>query len=122
MTDFYVNLFDKNKLKNILAVIDSNKFGCKNKIGEFKNINIKELVLNIKNNTVSKISAKKDLNTLNQLKNVWRRKQKKHTPKQKELLNLFNDLSDTTLSNKTLESESQKDKMKIKRITKMAKH
>ena len=70
MTDFYVNLFDKNKLKNILAVIDSNKFGCKNKIGEFKNINIKELVLNIKNNTVSKISAKKDLNTLNQLKNV----------------------------------------------------
>ena len=44
---------------------------------------------------------------------------KKHNPKQKELLNIFNDLSDTILIDKTLESEGQKDKMKIKRITKI---
>ena len=71
----------KTSLKNILAIIDSNKFGCKNKIGEFKYIDVKDLVINIKNNTISEISAKKDLNTLNQLKNVGRTKQKKHTPK-----------------------------------------
>ena len=32
---------------------------------------------------------------------------KKHTSKQKKLLNLFNDLLDTILTDKTLESESQ---------------
>ena len=32
-TDSYPNWFDKNKFKNILAIIDSNKFGYKNKIG-----------------------------------------------------------------------------------------
>ena len=57
------NWFDKNKFKNILAIIDSNKFNYKNKIDEFKYINIKDLVNNIRNNTISKISAKKDLNT-----------------------------------------------------------
>ena len=71
----------KTSLKNILAIIDSNKFGCKNKTGEFKYIDVKDLVINIKNNAISEISAKKDLNTLNQLKNVGRTKQKKHTPK-----------------------------------------
>ena len=34
---------------------------------------------------------------------------KTHTPKQKELLNLFNDLLDTISINKTLESKSQED-------------
>ena len=34
---------------------------------------------------------------------------KTRTPKQKELLNLFNDLLDTISINKTLESKSQED-------------
>ena len=42
----------------------------------------------IRSNTISEIFAKKDLNTLNELKNTGITKQKK----QKELLNLFNDL------------------------------
>ena len=100
--------FDKNKFKEILAIIDSNKFNYKNKIGEFKYIDIKDLVNNIKNNTISEISAKKGLNTLNELKNVGIIKQKKRTPKQKELLNLFNGLSDTILTDKTLMSSKDK--------------
>ena len=113
MTDSYPNQFEKNKFKNVLVILDSNKFGCKIKTGEFKYIDIKDLVINIKKNSISEISAKKDLNSLNQLKNIGITKQKKHTPKQKELLNLFNDLSDTILIDKTLESESQKDKIVI---------
>ena len=59
VTDSYPNWFDKNKFKNILAIIDSNKFNYKNKIGEFKYIDIKDLVNNIKNNKISEISTKK---------------------------------------------------------------
>ena len=77
VTNSYPNWFDKNKFKNILAIIDSNKFGYKNKIGEFKYIDIKDFVNNIKNNTISEICAKKDLNTLNELKNAGITKQKK---------------------------------------------
>ena len=54
-TDHHPNWFDKNKFKRILAVIDGNKFNYKNKIDEFKYIDIKDLV----NNTISEISAKK---------------------------------------------------------------
>ena len=61
------NWLDKNKLKEILAIIDRN-FNYKNKIGEFKYIDIKDLVNNIRNNTISKIDAIKDLNTLNKIK------------------------------------------------------
>ena len=104
------NWFDKNRFKKILAIIVSNKFSHKNKIAEFKYIDIKDLVNNIKNNTISEIDAKKDLNTLNEIKNAEIIKYKKCTPKQKELLNLFNDLLDTILTDKTLESESQEDK------------
>ena len=64
------NWFDKNKFKEILAIIDSNKFNYKNKIGEFKYIDIRDLVNNIRNNTISEISAKKDLNALNKIKNA----------------------------------------------------
>ena len=103
---------DKNKFKEILTIIDSNKFGHKNKIGDFKYIDIKDLVNNIKNNTISEIDAKKDLNTLNERKNVETMKYKKRTPGHKELLNLFNDLLDIILTDKTLESESQEDKNK----------
>ena len=53
------NWIDKNKFKEILAIIDSNKFNYKNKIGEFKYIDIKDLVNNIRNNTISEIDAKK---------------------------------------------------------------
>ena len=45
-----INLFDKNKFKEILAIIDSN---------EFKYIDIKDLINNIKNNTISETHAKK---------------------------------------------------------------
>ena len=62
--------------KNILAVIDSNKFNYRHKIGEFKYVDIKDISINIKNNKISEISATKGLNTLNELKNVEIIKQK----------------------------------------------
>ena len=65
------------------------------------------MVNNIRNNTISEIDAKKDLNKLNEIKNVEIIKYKKRTPGHKKLLNLFNDLSDIILTDKTLESESQ---------------
>ena len=74
---------------------------------KFKYDNIKDLVNNIRNNTISEIDAKKDLNALNEIKNVEIIKYKKRTPGHKKLLNLFNDLSDIILTDKTLESESQ---------------
>ena len=70
------------------------------------------MVNNIKNNTISEISAKKVLNTLNELKKAGIAKQKKGSPKQNELLNLFNDLSDTVLTDKTLMSSKDKNEKK----------
>ena len=70
------------------------------------------MVDNIKNNTISEIGAKKYLNTLNEIKNAEIIKYKKRTPGHKELLNLFNDLLDIILTDKTLESESQEDENK----------
>ena len=108
--------FDKNKFKEILAIIDSNKFNYRNKIGEFKYTDIRGFVNNTRNNTISKIDAKKDLNTLNKIKNAEIIKHKS-TSKHKELLNLFNDLSDTILTDKTLMSskdKNQKEKEKEK--------
>ena len=49
------NWIDKNKFKEILAIIDSNKFNYKKKIDEFKYIDIKDLVNDIKNNEKMKI-------------------------------------------------------------------
>ena len=66
------------------------------------------MVNNIKNDTISEISAKKGLNKLNEIKNAEIIKYKKCTPKQNELLNLFNDLLDVILTDKTLKSKSQK--------------
>ena len=60
------------------------------------------MVNNIRNNTISEISAKKGLNTLNEIKNAEIMKYKKHTPKHKELLNLFNNFLDAILTDKTL--------------------
>ena len=109
-TDSYLKWVDRNKFKKILAIIDSSTFVYKNKIGEFGYTDIKDLVNNIKNNTISEIDAKKDLNTLNKIKNAEIIKYKKRTPGHKELLNLFNDLLDAILTDKTLEPESQEDK------------
>ena len=107
MTDSYPNWFNKNKFKNFLAIIDSNKFNYKHKIIEFKYFEIKDSVNKIKNNRISEIFPKNGLNGLNKLKNAKIIKYKKHTPGQKELLNSFNDFSDTILADKTLKSESQ---------------
>ena len=51
------NWFDKNKFKEILTIIDSNNLVTK--IGDFKYIDIKDQVNNIKNNTISETDAKK---------------------------------------------------------------
>ena len=95
----------------MLAIIDSNKFNYKNKIGEFKYIDIKDLVNNIRTNRISQIPVKKGLNILNEIKNVEIIKKRRYASKQEELLNLFNDLLlDAVLTNKSLKSKSQKDK------------
>ena len=107
-TDYYPDWFDRNKFKNILAIIDNNKFNYKNKIGEFKYIDLKDFVNNIRNNTISEITAKEGLNILNKIKNAEIITYKKCTPKQK-LLNLFNDLLDTNSTDKTLKSKSQEE-------------
>ena len=98
---------DKNKFKEILTIIDSNKFGHKNKIGDFKYIDIKDLVDNIRNNTISEIDAKKRLNTLNIIKNS-EIKHRRIISGQKELLNLFDDLSNIILTNRKL-NENEND-------------
>ena len=72
--------FDKNKFKEILAIIDSSKFNYRNKIGEFKYIDIRDLVNNIRNNTISEIDAKKDLNKLDKITDEEIIKYKKRTP------------------------------------------
>ena len=77
--DNCLNWFDKNKLKKMLAIMNSNKFNYKNKIGEFKYIDIRDLANNIRNNTISEISAKKGLTKLNKLKNAEIIKYKKRT-------------------------------------------
>ena len=103
-------MFDKNKFENILAIIDTSKFSYKNKIGEFNYTDIKNLVNNIRNNTFSEISAKEDLNTLNEITNAEIIKKRRYTFKQKDLLNLFRELLlDAVSTNKTLKSKSQKD-------------
>ena len=108
-TTDYPNWVDRNKSKKMLSIIDSNKFNYKNKIGEFKYIDIKDVVNDNRNNTISETDAKKDLNTLNEIKNAEIIKYKRRHSKQKEWLNLFNDLLDTVVTDKTLKSKSQKD-------------
>ena len=48
--------FDKNKFQKMLAIVNSNKFDHKNKIGKFKYNDIIELINNIDNNTISRTS------------------------------------------------------------------
>ena len=74
------------------------------------------MVNNIKNNTVSEIEAKKDLNALNKLKNVEIIKNKKRTPEHKKLLHLFNNLLNIILTDKTSESqENENEKVENKK-------
>ena len=68
------------------------------------------MVNNIRDNTIDEISIEKGLNKLNEIKNAGTIKYQKRTPKQKELLNLFNDLLDVILTNETLKSKIQRDK------------
>ena len=77
-TTDYPNWLDRNKFKKILSIIDSNKFNYKNKIGEFKYIDIEGLVNNIRNNAISEIPARESLNTLNEIKNTEIIKYKKN--------------------------------------------
>ena len=70
------------------------------------------MVNNIKDNLISEIDAEKCLNTLNKIKNA-EIKYKRLIPGQKELLNLFNDLSDIILTHKTLMS-SKDENWKLK--------
>ena len=79
---------------------------------------MKDLVNNIKDNTISEIDAKKRLNTLNIIKNS-EIKHRRLIPGQKELLNLFDDLSNIILTDKTLKSESQEDKNEEKENEKL---
>ena len=55
------NWIDENKFKEILAIIDSNEFNYKNKIGKFKHIDIKDLVNNIKNNAINEVEMLKKI-------------------------------------------------------------
>ena len=73
------------------------------------------MVNNIRNSTISEIDARKGLNTLNKIKKNAEIKYKRLTPKDKELPNLFNDLLDIILTDKT-ESEIQEDKNKNEKV------
>ena len=67
------------------------------------------MVNNIKDNKISEKDAKKTFKYIKHNKNS-EIKSKRLIPGQKELLNLFDDLSDAIFTDKTLESESQEDK------------
>ena len=82
------NWYDKNKLKKILTTIDNNNFSHKNKIGKFKFNDINKLINNIKNNTISEAATKKEINKLNEIKNV-ETEGKRLIKSQEKLLSLF---------------------------------
>ena len=88
---------DKNKFKKILTIADSNKFNHKNKLRKLKYNDINSLINGIKNNTISEILAKENLNALNELKKS-EIKNERFISGQKELLNFFKDLLDAILT------------------------
>ena len=59
------------------------------------------MVNNIRNNTISKIDAKKDLITLNEIENAETIRYKNCTPGHKQLLNLFDNLLYVIFTDKT---------------------
>ena len=76
------------------------------------------MVNKIRNNTVSKIPAKTSLNALNKIKKkkITKKQHQQRTFKQNELLNLFNNLSDIILTDKTLESESKENENENEKV------
>ena len=90
--------YDKNKFKKISAIVISNKFNHKTRIGKFKYNDIRDLVDNINKNTISEKLARKNLNASNKLRNA-KIKNKRLSSNQKELLKLFDDLSETISNN-----------------------
>ena len=70
------------------------------------------MVNNIRNNTISKIDTKKDLDKLKKLKNAEIIKSEKCTPGHKKLIKLFNHLSDLISTDKILESKNQENENK----------
>ena len=52
----------------MLTIIDNTGFNHKNKIGELRFNNINNLIINIKNNTISEADTKKKINKLNEIK------------------------------------------------------
>ena len=90
--------YDKNKFKKISAIVISNKFNHKTRIGKFKYNDIRDLVDNINKNTISEKLARKNLNASNKLRNA-EIKNKRLSSNQKELLKLFDDLSETISNN-----------------------
>ena len=93
-TDWY----DKNKLRKISTIVNSNKFNHKTKIGKFKYTDIKNMVDNINKNTISVKLPRKNLNALNELKNA-KIKNKCLSSNQTEILKLFDDLLETISNN-----------------------
>ena len=79
------------------------------------------MVNNFRDNTISEISTEKGVNKLNDIKNAWV-KYKKRTLKQKELKNLFNDLLDVILTNKTLMSSKDEKEKENENEDENAKH
>ena len=69
---------------------------------------MKGLVNNIRNNTISEIDAKNDLNTLSEIKNAEMIKYERYISKQKELLNLFGDLLDAILTDQNTKIKKSK--------------
>ena len=59
------------------------------------------MVNNIKNNTINRIDAKKDLNIVNEIENAEMIRYKNCTPGHKQLLNLFGNLLYVILTDKT---------------------
>ena len=111
MTDHYPNWFDRNKLKKNQVLLTAT-----NLITRIKQVTSSILTLNtwliiLEIIQLVKYVPKKGLNALSEIKNAGIIKYKKCTPKQKELLNLFNDLLDAIITDKTLKSKSQKDKI-----------
>ena len=99
-TDWY----DKNKFKKILTIIDNNGFNHKNKTGKLRFKDINNLIINVKNNTISEADTKKKINELNEMKKV-ETKNKRVIKGQKILLDLFDDLVEAIFNNNKIVNE-----------------
>ena len=95
----------ENENTNILAIVNSDKFNHKNKIGNLKYNDIIKLINNINNNTISETLAKENLNALNEIKKAEIRK-KRLISGQKELLDFFNSLLDKNKNKNDNDNES----------------